>query len=224
VSDPTGASSGVQTWNRFVESAARDVFALDEGIAALAAGAARDDGSAAVAAGAPTETAASLAQRAFRVGLSSLLVGADEVGRLALAIEQALDGVASGGLAIATAATLLAAPREALRQALLQLQNADKSGARVEGLPLVELTRSLLEALPRPASPLPHAGSRAATAAARPHASASARAARGVTLAWRARPRARARRCAWRRPPPHRRWPARGRRGAGRPCRPGRPT
>lgn len=134
------ASSGVVLWSRFVESAAGDVVALDEGIAALASGA-------------PGEEAAHLAHRAFRVGLSSLLAGAEEVGRLALAIEQALDRVISGDLAVPAAADLLAGPRDALRRALEQLQNADRSGARVEGLPLVELTSTLLAALPGGAAP-----------------------------------------------------------------------
>ena len=143
-------SSGVAAWNRYVEAASGDVFALDEGIAAL--------GTDAVPA-----RAADLAQRAFRIGLSSLLVGADEVGRLSLAMEQALDRVVSGELAQGAAAALLAAPREALRQAMEQLRNADRSGARIEGLPLAELTAALLSgrasaAVPpaAPQAPVPH--------------------------------------------------------------------
>ena len=66
------ASSGVEAWNRFVETASIDSAALDSGVAALDAGSA-------------AEQAAGLAHRAFRIGLSSLLVGAEEVGRWALA-------------------------------------------------------------------------------------------------------------------------------------------
>ena len=74
-------SSGVAAWNRFVETAGQDVTAIDAGIATLAAAA--------------PGAAADLGRRAFRVGLASLLVGADEVGRLALAMEAFLDAVAS---------------------------------------------------------------------------------------------------------------------------------
>ncbi len=126
-------SSGVAAWNRFVETAGQDVTAIDAGIATLAAAA--------------PGAAADLGRRAFRVGLASLLVGADEVGRLALAMEAFLDAVASGRVPVSAALTMLAAPREALAAALFQLRNADKSGARVEGLPLSELTKTLGEAL-----------------------------------------------------------------------------
>ena len=126
--------AGVAAWGRFVEAASADVAALDEGIGALPGG----GGSA---------LAGDLAQRAFRVGLSSLLVGAEEVGRLALAVEQALDRAAAGDLPASAAADLLAAPREALSQAMAQLRNADRSGARIEGLPLAELTQSLVATL-----------------------------------------------------------------------------
>lgn len=128
-------SRGVEMWDRFVETATADVAEIDAGIAALAPGPSQ-------------EQAAALAHRAFRVGLSSLLVGADEVGRLALAIEQALDRVASGDMDASAATPLLAPPREALSQAMGQLRNADRSGARTEGLPLAERTEALLAALP----------------------------------------------------------------------------
>ncbi len=143
----TAEAGGVLLWNRYVEAASGDVIALDEGISALGEGA-------------PGEQAATLAHRAFRVGLSSLLTGAEEVGRLALAMEQALDRVASGELSASAAAPLLAAPRSALRQAIDQLRNADRSGARIEGLPLVDLAATLLAALPA-ASPVRGASSSA---------------------------------------------------------------
>jgi len=126
-------STGVAAWNRFVETASRDVAAIDDGIAALPAAA--------------PEAAVELGRLAFRVGLSSLLVGADEVGRLALAMEAVLDAVASGRVPVSSAVQGLAAPRAALAAALSQLRNADKSGARVEGLPLSELTKALAEGL-----------------------------------------------------------------------------
>ncbi|MEZ4315833.1 MAG: chemotaxis protein CheA, partial [Polyangiaceae bacterium] len=94
------------------------------------------------------EDLADLAFLAFQTGLASLLVGAEEVGRLSLAIEHALDRAASGELDLPRARDLLGPPREVLSRALHQLQNADRSGARVEGLPLTETTSALLAALP----------------------------------------------------------------------------
>ena len=152
----SAVSSGVAAWSRFVEAASADVSALDEGIGALPGDAA------------PAHLA-HLAQRAFRIGLSSLLVGADEVGRLALAIEQALDRAAAGDLPTPAAADLLAAPRSALSQAMAQLRNADRSGARIEGLPLGELTAALLGALGAlGAAPVASGAARAAPAPAAP--------------------------------------------------------
>src|SRR5687768_11796024 len=72
---------------------------------------------------------------AFRIGLSSLGIGAEPVGRLALAVERGLDRAA------ALDENGKAALREAiatLREAFHQLANPDKSGARVEDLPLAE--------------------------------------------------------------------------------------
>ncbi|HEY5928254.1 MAG TPA: response regulator [Kofleriaceae bacterium] len=72
---------------------------------------------------------------AFRIGLSCLGIGAEPVGRLALAIERGLDRIASlddAGRAALTAAI------GTLHDAFVQLANPDKSGARVEDLPLGE--------------------------------------------------------------------------------------
>jgi chemotaxis protein histidine kinase CheA/CheY-like chemotaxis protein len=111
--------SGTALWDRFVASASADAARLAH---------ARGD------------ELAALGHVAFRVGLSSLGIGAEAVGRLALAIERALDRLAAldeGGLAaLADAIATLAA-------AFHQLANPDKSGARVEDLPLAERTASL---------------------------------------------------------------------------------
>jgi two-component system chemotaxis sensor kinase CheA len=75
---------------------------------------------------------ATLGQLAFRIGLSSLLLGAEDVGRLALAIERAIAALppeAPPPAALGDAITTLDA-------AFVQLANADRSGARVEHLPL----------------------------------------------------------------------------------------
>ena len=82
---------------------------------------------------------AALGHLAFRIGLSSLLLGADDVGRLAIAIEHAIDRTVAG----APVAGELAAAIATLSDALVQLANADRSGARVEDLPLDDRRRAL---------------------------------------------------------------------------------
>jgi two-component system chemotaxis sensor kinase CheA len=99
-------------WDQFVASAGRDAITLAEG-----------------------EPDPRLGHVAFRIGLSSLGIGAEPVGRLALAIERGLDRAQSLDTAGKTAL------REAiatLREAFHQLANPDKSGARVEDLPIAE--------------------------------------------------------------------------------------
>lgn len=80
---------------------------------------------------------AGLAHLAFRIGLSSLLIGAEDVGKLALATEphldRAIDGALDDGAWLALRDAVLT-----LRDAFQQLANADKSGARIENLPLAE--------------------------------------------------------------------------------------
>ncbi|HEX7844036.1 MAG TPA: hypothetical protein VF469_41460, partial [Kofleriaceae bacterium] len=78
-----------------------------------------------------------LGQRAFRIGLSSLLLGAEDVGRLAIAIERAIDRAGD------TVPAELPAAIATLRDALAQLATADRSGARVHDLPLDEHRRAL---------------------------------------------------------------------------------
>jgi len=100
-------------WDQFVASAGRDALVLAD-------------------AAAPD---ARLGHVAFRIGLSALGIGAEPVGRLALAIERALDRAASldenGNTALREAIATL-------REAFHQLANPDKSGARVEDLPLAD--------------------------------------------------------------------------------------
>jgi len=126
-------------WEQFVASAGRDAAVLAEA----------------------TAPDPRLGHVAFRIALSSLGIGAEPVGRLALAVERALDranaldddGRAALAAAIAT-----------LRDAFHQLANPDKSGARVEDLPLGERIAALDAAIgglaaapvaPAPAAPRP---------------------------------------------------------------------
>jgi len=117
--------TGATLWDQFVASAGADTAAL--------AGATGD-----------ATRLATLGHLAFRVGLSSLLLGAEDVGRLAIAIEQGIDHAAID----APVAAELDAAIAALRDALVQLANADKSGARVENLPLEDLRRALEDRRP----------------------------------------------------------------------------
>ncbi|NUP10519.1 MAG: response regulator [Polyangiaceae bacterium] len=130
----TSAASAMESWRTYVAAASEDVRTLDDGIGMLEGGA-------------EPFRMSSLAHVAFRVGLSSLLVGAEEVGRLALAVERALDVASAGAMPLDVVVDALAAPRTALRDAMAQLANPDKSGARVEGIPIVELTATLTAAL-----------------------------------------------------------------------------
>jgi len=137
-------------WDQFVASAGRDALVLADA----------------------TEPDARLGHVAFRIGLSSLGIGAEPVGRLALAIERALDRAASldehGKSALRDAIATL-------REAFHQLANPDKSGARVEDLPLAARVAALdaalggmaaAPALPVVAAPPPAAAGTAVSAGA----------------------------------------------------------
>jgi two-component system chemotaxis sensor kinase CheA len=119
--------SGVELWSLYVAAAVHDVEVL-----------------AAAEGKMEKELAAGLGHVAFRLGMSSVLVGAEEVARLALACERALDGVAAGLLdeqGIAALKSGLAT----LRAAVDQLAHPDRSGARVEGLPISERSAAIEE-------------------------------------------------------------------------------
>jgi hypothetical protein len=116
-------TAGAALWEQFVAGAGADADAVAE---------AADD---------PARLRA-LAHRAFRIGLSSLLLGAEDVGRLAIAIERAIDRLGDPAAGAAVPAELAAAIG-ALHAALHQLAHADRSGARVEGLALDDHRRAL---------------------------------------------------------------------------------
>ncbi len=116
--------SGVAVWDRYVEGASHDAALLAEVLAQ------------------PEPVLGGLAHVAFRLALSSLMIGAEDVGRLALALERALDLVAAGPHDAAIWATTCAGIGT-LRDAVVQLANPDKSGARVENLPLVQRCEAL---------------------------------------------------------------------------------
>ena len=112
--------TGAALWDDFVARAGADAAALAD------------------AAGDPARLAG-LGQLAFRIGLSSLLLGAEDIARLAIAIERAIEqAAATGGVS-----SELAAAIATLGAAFAQLAHADLSGARVEGLPLDAHRRAL---------------------------------------------------------------------------------
>ncbi len=77
---------------------------------------------------------------AFRIALSSLGIGAEPIGRLAMAIERGIDratGLDPEQLAMLVDAIAM------LQAAFVQLANPDKSGARVEDLPLADTAAAL---------------------------------------------------------------------------------
>ncbi len=81
---------------------------------------------------------------AFRIALSSLGIGAEPIGKLAMAIERGIDRQVSLG---AAQQTQLVDAIAMLHAAFVQLANPDKSGARVEDLPLAETAAALDAAL-----------------------------------------------------------------------------
>ena len=119
-------------WDQFVASAGADAAALAD----AAGDAAR---------------LRSLGHLGFRIGLSSLLLGAEDVGRLAIAIEHAIDGAATA----AGVSPELGAAIATLRDAFVQLAHADMSGARVENLPLDDRRRALDTGAPGAPAPAP---------------------------------------------------------------------
>jgi two-component system chemotaxis sensor kinase CheA len=90
------------------------------------------------------EAITGLGHVAFRIALSSLGIGAEPIGKLAMAIERGIDRVAALD---ATQHAQLVDAIAMLQAAFVQLANPDKSGARVEDLPLADTAATLDAAL-----------------------------------------------------------------------------
>jgi chemotaxis protein histidine kinase CheA/ActR/RegA family two-component response regulator len=135
-------SVAIDLWNRFVASAVRDADALDDGMSALIPDADALDRS----------RLGALAAVAFRLGTAGLLVGAEDVARLALAVERCLDALAAGDIDPGAGLPIMASSSVTLRQACHQLASPDRSGARVEGLPLAAARYEIETLLPIPAT------------------------------------------------------------------------
>lgn len=130
-------SSGVDLWNRFVAEGVDHAHALEAGIFEVA-------GSDLSSQAARMHMSA-LAHTAFSLATQSLLLGAEDVGNLALACERCLDHLAMERVP-PEAAQVLAASARTLTQAFETLANPDESGARTEGIPL-EAARYELETM-----------------------------------------------------------------------------
>lgn len=109
-------------WDEFVARSGRDTALLGEIV------------------GKQLDSGAGLAQVAFRIALSSLGIGAEPIGKLAIAIERGIDRAPGFD---ANQRRVLDDAIATLHAAFVQLANPDKSGARVEDLPMVERTAAL---------------------------------------------------------------------------------
>ncbi|HKE14557.1 MAG TPA: response regulator [Kofleriaceae bacterium] len=125
-------------WSQFVASCAAESRRLSGAIGALPLEELDRAGARAAMAGA--------AYDAFSIASQSLLMGAEPVGRLALAVERILDRILAGEVVGEVALPYVASACHTLVQAFDALASPDRSGARVEGLPL-EAARYELETL-----------------------------------------------------------------------------
>ncbi len=117
-------------WDRFVEASGRDAQQLVDVIA-------RDE-----------PDLERYGHIAFRIALSCLGIGAEAVGKLAMAIERGFDRASDNPAARAAIHDAVAL----LQAAFVQLAHPDKSGARVEDLPLADTAAALEAALGRDTS------------------------------------------------------------------------
>jgi len=138
-------TTGVELWNEFVAAGVRESRRLDEIF-----GGVRIEDSPAL-----REPLTEAAVLAFSIAAQSLLMGAEPVGRLALAAERLLDAVLGGQVIPETALPYLVSAGHTLVQAFDALANPDRSGARVEGLPLEGARYELETLLPAPGKSAP---------------------------------------------------------------------
>jgi len=124
-------------WDRFVAAGVDAAAALEQTAIALVRGDLEGD--------ALRDALATGAHGAFSVGTQALLLGAADLGELALACEKACDRLAAGDFPL-DGLPILASTTATLATAFRQLASPDKSGARTEGLPL-EGARYELETL-----------------------------------------------------------------------------
>ena len=146
-------------WDQFVATGQRDV-------AIIAAGLTSAEGAAAAS--------RNCADLAFRLCCQALLLGAEDIGRLALACEKAIAGLGHGRVDGNETMSALSAALDVLDRAFSALANPDASGARTEGIPLTAELERLESIIPSdrprvpPAAPATAWASSAAAAASAP--------------------------------------------------------
>ena len=146
--------SGAETlWSTFVDCVKADSAALEIGVSEF-----RPHGLSATEARNQLD---SLAFYAFRLASQSLLLGAEDMGRLALSCERCLDLIADGTLIAERVLPILAASVLTLRQsceALAQSGADDRSGARTDSRPLEAARYELETFFPVPGRAVKSAG------------------------------------------------------------------
>lgn len=91
-----------------------------------------------------------LAYISFSLAAQALMLGAENVGNLAAAIERCIGFVHKGELDSKQTLPILASSIETIDSAFAELEAADKSGARIESTPLEAATVALENLLPTP--------------------------------------------------------------------------
>ncbi|HWN67747.1 MAG TPA: Hpt domain-containing protein, partial [Haliangium sp.] len=140
-------SLATEQWDAFVARGVREANALEQGLA--------DIGLAAMGSREAGERLAALADLAFELGMQSLLLGAEDLGRLSLACERCMDLLAQGAVLVELGFPLLSSSLRTLAQAFETLARADRSGARVEPLPLRAARYEIETLFPVPGRPVP---------------------------------------------------------------------
>ncbi|HLU69067.1 MAG TPA: response regulator [Kofleriaceae bacterium] len=132
------ASQGVALWDEFIAGGVRDSRRLADIIGGQHLGQLDRPES--------RERLGEAAYLAFSIATQALLMGSEPLGRLALAMERLLEAILGGEVVGETAVPYLASAGNTMVQAFDLLASPDRSGARIEGVPL-EAARYEIETL-----------------------------------------------------------------------------
>ncbi len=133
-------------WDRFVAAGVDTAVGLEQTATALVRGDLEGD--------ALRGALAASGHDAFQLGYQALLLGAAELGELALTCEKACDRLAAGDFPL-DGLPILVSSTATLATAFRQLANPDRSGARTDGLPLEAARYDLETLLPSPGGRAP---------------------------------------------------------------------
>lgn len=145
-------SQAAEQWDSFVAGGARACAELEDALASI--------GLADLSSPDARARLRRLADAAFVLGMQGLLLGAEDLGRLALACERCMDLLAQDAVPAEIGYTILASSLRTLAQAFEAMARADRSGARAAPLPLRAARYELETLFPVPGRPAP--GARAA--------------------------------------------------------------